>query len=99
MIAIFDMLTQLEFSLNEYSKDYFIGDYTSENNFKIEIFCQEKIISASVCFKGLQRPLFCNMKVENSKEVLFLLSSNNYIKTEFKLLYKEIIEFKKVLNI
>ncbi len=98
MLQISTFLQNLGFKIKVQNKG-FNGYFDSENGIEINVVYFDSIIGMQAVFKDLTRTILDSSKIESVNELVFILSRNIYLKSQFQTLYTEMIQSQTLSNV
>ncbi len=97
MLQISIFLQNLGFKIKVQNKG-FNGYFVSENGLEINVIYFDSIIGMQATFKDLTRNILDSSKIQSVDELVFILSRNIYLKSQYQTLYKEMIQSQTLSN-
>ena len=99
MLKISNYLSELGFNLTTQSDGSFHGSYISENCLEINTIFIDSKIGMEVNFNGLKRTILDSTIIHTVDELVFILSRNVFLKSQFHILYKEMIQSQTLSDV
>ena len=99
MLEISNYLTKLGFNLSTQSDGSFHGSYISESGLVINTIFINSIIGMEVNFKDLKKTILDATSIKSINELVYILSRNVFIKSQFHTLYKEMIQSQTLSDV
>ena len=99
MLKISNYLSELGFNLTTQSDGSFHGSYISDNCLEINTIFIDSIIGMEVNFNGLKRTILDYTIIHSVEELVFILSRSVLLKSQFHILYKEMIQSQTLSDV
>ena len=99
MLQITTFLQNLGFKLRVHSDGSFNGSYVSEKGIEIIVIYFDSIIGMQADNNDFKREILNSFKIHSVDELIYILSRNVFFKTQFRTLYKEMIQSQTLSNV
>ena len=98
MIQISTFLQNLGFKTKVQERG-FHGYFMSDDGLEINVIYFDSIIGLQAVYKDLTRTILDSTEIKSVDELVFILSRNVYLKSQFQTLYTEMIQSQTLSNV